>query len=65
VPVRTRWIAAAGLAAIGLVWIGQGLGLLRGTGFMVGDVRWAIAGVVLVVAAALVGLTALRSRWQA
>jgi uncharacterized protein YaaW (UPF0174 family) len=63
--VRTRWIAAAGLAAIGLVWIGQGLGLLRSTSFMVGDVRWAIAGVVLVAAAAIVGWAALRGRWQA
>lgn len=63
--MRTRWIAVAALAAIGLVWIGQGLGLLRGTGFMVDDLRWAIAGFVLVATAALVGWAALRDRWQA
>ena len=63
--MRTRWIAAAGLAAIGLVWIGQGLGLIRGSSFMTDDVRWAIAGVALIAAAALVAWTALRGRWQA
>jgi hypothetical protein len=40
------------LALVGLVWIGQGLGLLRGSSFMVDDVRWAITGVV----AAIVGV---------
>ena len=48
--MRARWIIAAVLASsIGLVWIGQGLGILRGTSFMVGDTRWAVVGVVLVV----------------
>jgi hypothetical protein len=65
VPVRTRWIVASGLVAIGLAWIGQGSGLLRGSSFMVGDPRWAVAGVVLVVGGALVGWTALRGRRQA
>jgi len=37
------------LALVGLVWIGQGLGLLRGSSFMVDDVRWAIFGAVAVV----------------
>ena len=63
--MRTRGIVAAGLAAIGLVWIGQGLGLLRGSSFMVDDSRWAIAGFALLAAAALVGWAALRGRWQA
>ena len=31
--MRVRWIGAVGLAAVGLVWIGQGLGLLRGASF--------------------------------
>ncbi len=34
------------LVAVGAVWIGQGLGLLRGSSFMVDDIRWAIAGAV-------------------
>jgi len=62
--MRTRWILAAGLAAIGLGWIGQGSGLLQGSSFMVGDPRWAVAGVVLLIGGVLVGLTALRGRRQ-
>jgi hypothetical protein len=62
--VRTRWIIAAVLAVTGLVWIGQGLGLLRGSSFMVDDVRWAVAGVVFVAASVLVGWKALMSRTQ-
>ncbi len=42
------------LVAVGLVWVGQGLGLLRGSSFMVDDVRWAMIGLVLVAAGALV-----------
>jgi hypothetical protein len=63
--MRTRWILVAGLAAVGLVWIGQGLGLLRGSSFMVDDPRWAVAGVVLVGAAVVVGWTGLRHHPQA
>jgi hypothetical protein len=37
------------LVAVGAIWIGQGLGLIRGGSFMVDDIRWAVAGVVLVV----------------
>jgi hypothetical protein len=38
------------LTLVGLVWIGQGVGLLRGSSFMVDDIRWSVAGVVAVVA---------------
>jgi hypothetical protein len=65
VPLRTRWIIAAALAAVGAVWIGQGLGLLRGSSFMTDDIRWAIAGAGLVAAAAVIGWTALRRRPRA
>lgn len=45
---------AAVLAVLGVVWIGQGIGLIPGS-FMTSDIRWAIAGAVLLtVAAALV-----------
>jgi hypothetical protein len=37
------------LVAVGAIWIGQGLGLIRGGSFMVGDLRWAVAGVVMAV----------------
>jgi hypothetical protein len=46
-------VLGAILAVLGLVWIGQGLGWVRGS-FMTGDIRWfwigvatAIIGVVL------------------
>jgi hypothetical protein len=63
--MRSRWIIAAVLAAVGLVWIGQGTGVIRGSGFMTDDIRWAIAGVVLVVAGVVVAWTAIRSRPKA
>jgi hypothetical protein len=63
--MRTRWIIAAVLAVVGAVWIGQGLGLIRGSGFMTDDVRWAIAGAVLLVAAIVVGWSAFRNRRRA
>ena len=63
--MRTRWIIAAVLAIIGCVWIGQGLGLVRGSGFMDGDTRWAIIGGVLLIAGALTAWSAFRSRARA
>ena len=58
--MRTRWIVAAGLAAVGLVWIGQGLGLLRGSSFMVNDLRWAVAGAVMLLIGGALAWTAVR-----
>jgi len=49
---RTRLILAAAVALAGLVWIAQGLGVPIGGGFMVGDRFWALAGALVVVAAA-------------
>ena len=43
-----RWVVPAVLVAVGLVWIGQGVGFLRGSSFMVGDARWAVIGLALV-----------------
>lgn len=60
--MRTRGILAVGLAAVGLVWIGQGTGILQGSSFMVGDPRWAVAGAVLVVVGVLLGFVALIRR---
>ena len=47
---RLRRMTGILAALVGLVWIGQGLGMLRGSSFMVDDPRWAVIGVVLVVA---------------
>ena len=60
--MRTRWITAAVMALIGLVFTGQGSGILPGSGGMYGDSRWAIVGLALVAAGAVVGWTALRNR---
>ena len=60
--MRTRWIIAAVLVLAGLVWIGQGTGTLKGSGFMVGDMTWAVIGAVLVVLGVIIGWTAFRAR---
>lgn len=60
--MRTRSFVATGLAVIGLVWIGQGFGLLRSSSFMVDDLRWAIAGAVLLSGGVALGWTALKGR---
>ena len=58
--MRIRWIGAAGLISVGLVWIGQGLGILRGSSFMVGDPTWAATGAVLVALGTFVAWLAFR-----
>jgi hypothetical protein len=63
--MRTRWIVAAVVAAIGLIFIAQGTNILPGSGGMYGDSRWAVVGVVLVAVGAAVGWSALRNRRQA
>jgi MYXO-CTERM domain-containing protein len=56
-----RWVVPIVLVAVGLLWIGQGLGLLRGSSFMVDDPRWALIGAALVA----VGLAAAWRRQRA
>ena len=58
--MRTRLIVARALVAVGLVWVGQGLGLLRGSSFMVNDVRWAVVGTLLIVVGVAIGVSARR-----
>ncbi len=58
--MRGRFLFAALLVAVGLVWIGQGLGLLRGSSFMVDDPRWAAGGVMAVAVGAIVAISARR-----
>jgi hypothetical protein len=59
--MRTRWIVAGIVIAIGLVWIGQGSGVLPGS-VMSGDPRWALIGAVLVAVGIVVAWTAFRRR---
>jgi hypothetical protein len=47
------------LAAAGVVWIGQGLGLIPGS-FMSGDPFWAAAGGVALVVGVVLAATAVR-----
>ena len=50
---RSAYIASGLLIVVGAILVGQGLGILRGSSFMVGDPRWAIIGAVLIVLGAL------------
>jgi len=61
-PARGGWVLPVVLVLVGLVWVGQGLGLLRGSSFMVDDVRWALIGAVLVAAGFLLAWRRLMSR---
>ena len=63
--MRARWIVAAVLILLGLVWIGQGTSVIPGSGFMTGDPRWALIGAVLVAVGLVLGWSALRARQQA
>jgi hypothetical protein len=60
--MRGRVLAATLLVAVGLVWIGQGLGLIRGSSFMVDDLRWAAAGLGAVGLGIALAISARRSR---
>ena len=53
-------ILSAALIVAGGVFIGQGLGLLQGRSFMVGDRTWAVIGAVLVAVGATFGWRELR-----
>ena len=59
---RTRMIGAVILVATGLVWIGQGTGILRSSSFMTGDPTWAWIGAACVAAGIFVGWLGLRTR---
>jgi hypothetical protein len=60
--MRGRLLAGGLLVLVGLVWIGQGLGLLRGSSFMVDDTRWALIGAVALIVGATLVILAWRSR---
>lgn len=59
---RGRMITAASIVVVGMIWIGQGLGLFRGSSFMVDDVRWSVAGLATVAFGLVLALRAWRSR---
>jgi hypothetical protein len=46
-----RLVAGILLGLIGLVWLGQGLNLIKGS-MMTGQIQWAVIGIVLILVAA-------------
>jgi hypothetical protein len=48
-------VVAVLMCLIGLVFIGQGLGIITGGSVMVGDRTWAVIGTVMVLAGAWIG----------
>ena len=62
--MRSRVIVGLALMFVGLIWIGQGLGFVPGSGFMNDDVRWAIIGAILMVVGAVIAVSARRARPQ-
>ena len=59
--MRGRVITGASIVLVGAIWIGQGLGLLRGSSFMVDDTRWAVTGLVAVAFGIVLAVTGGRS----
>ena len=60
--MRSRVIVGSLFAAIGIVWMAQGLGLLRGSGFMDGDPLWAVIGGVMLVGGVILAISGWRLR---
>jgi hypothetical protein len=61
--MHRTWVIGGGvLIAVGLVWIGQGTGLLRGSSFMVGNAMWTWIGAGSVVIGAGLIVAARRRR---
>lgn len=60
--MRSRLIIAAVLIVIGLVWMGQGTGVIQGSGFMTDDLRWAIVGLVAFLIGGAIGVLAVTGR---
>jgi hypothetical protein len=60
--MRGALITAASLVVVGAIWIGQGLGLLRGSSFMVDDLRWSVAGLAAVALGLGLAVRAWRNR---
>ena len=59
---RTRWLVVSVLLLVGAVWVAQGLGLLRGSGFMDGEPAWALIGTAMIAAGAALAVVSLRRR---
>ena len=58
--MRGRVITGASMVLVGVIWVGQGLGVLRGSSFMVDDMRWAVTGLVAIAFGAVVAFSGWR-----
>ena len=60
--MRLRLMVGILVLLVGVVWIGQGLGYLRSSSFMVDDIRWSVIGAVMVAVGAALAISARRVR---
>jgi len=58
-------IIAGVLIVVGLVWMGQGTGVIQGSGFMTDDLKWAVIGLVVFLVGAALGASAVIRRSKA
>ena len=58
---RSRIVLSIILGIVGLVWIAQGLGYVRGS-FMTSDMKWTIIGTVILVVALVLAVSARRKQ---
>jgi hypothetical protein len=56
VVAKVKWPLIAVLTAVGLVWVGQGIGLIEGS-FMTGQPFWAIVGAALLAVAIVLAIS--------
>ncbi len=56
---KVKWPVIVVLTAVGVVWLGQGIGLIGGS-FMSGEPLWAIVGAVMLVGASVLTVSARR-----
>lgn len=56
---KVKWPLIVVLTAVGLVWVGQGIGLMEGS-FMSGEPTWTIIGAAMVAAAVVLAVSARR-----
>ena len=59
--MRGRLVIGAALVLIGVVWIGQGIGLIGGS-FMTGEAVWAVIGAIALLFGAVLIRSARRGR---
>jgi hypothetical protein len=60
-PVRVLFVLGGVFLVVGVIWLGQGIGLIGGS-FMTGEAAWAVVGGVCIVLGALLVRTGFRWR---